>query len=221
MGITERKTREKEERRVLILEKAKDLILEKGIPALSMQDIADAAELSKATLYLYFHNKEAILTEILSDSADAFVSFVEEQIDPTDSGLDALKKLWSGYLQFFGESPDVFVLVGIKRFVEPYVPGGKGESGPVEHKLRKLIAKVFARGARDGTMDSSQEPEKIARIAMTIAFSIIDNAARLPREARNVRCIQEEMQGTFELLLRGIAAAGIDRSTLTLPIEED
>ena len=75
MGIAERKTREKEERRKLILDVAKELILARGIPAISMQDIADAAELSKATLYLYFQSKEAILTEILESSASAFIAF--------------------------------------------------------------------------------------------------------------------------------------------------
>ena len=54
MGIADRKQREKEERRTLILKKAKELILERGVDFLSMQEIADSAELSKAALYLYF-----------------------------------------------------------------------------------------------------------------------------------------------------------------------
>lgn len=221
MGIAERKTREKEERRALILERAKELILERGIPALSMQDIADAAELSKATLYLYFQSKEAILAEILSDAADAFVSFVEERLSPADSGLQALRKLWGSYLAFFGESPDIFVLTGIKRFIEPYLlTDDESAQAPTERKLRGLIAKVFERGVKDGTMDKDIDPDRVARIAMTIALSIIDNVARLPREARDVRRIQEEMRNTFELLLRGVAATGTDRKSLTLPGKE-
>ncbi len=221
MGIAERKSREKEERRALILERAKELILERGIPALSMQDIADAAELSKATLYLYFQSKEAILAEILSDAADAFVSFVEERLSPSDSGFQALRKMWGSYLAFFGESPDIFVLTGIKRFVEPYLlTESESASAPTEKKLRGLIAKVFERGVKDGTMDGDIDPDRVARIAMTIALSIIDNVARLPREARDVRLIQEEMRSTFELLLRGVAAMGTDRKSLTLPGKE-
>lgn len=222
MGILERKTREKEERKKLILERAKELILERGIPALSMQDIADAAELSKATLYLYFQSKEAILTEILTDSADAFVSYVEDRLNPHDSGLEAMRKLWGSYLRFFGESPDIFVLTGIRRFVEPGTDSGSIISEkPTGQKLVKLIAKVLERGVNDGTLDAALSPVKIARIAMMIAMAIIDDVARLPREKRDVHLIQEEMQGTFELLLRGVAATGTDRALLTLPIEKD
>jgi AcrR family transcriptional regulator len=221
MGILERKTREKEERKKLILERAKELILERGIPALSMQDIADAAELSKATLYLYFQSKEAILTEILTDSADAFVSYVEDRLNPHDSGLEAMRKLWGSYLRFFGESPDIFVLTGIRRFVEPNPDDTVVSARPTERKLLKLIAKVLERGVADGTLDAALSPEKIARIAMMIAMAIIDEVARMPREKRDVHLIQEEMQGTFELLLRGVAATGTDRALLTLPNEKD
>ena len=220
MGIAERKEREKEARRKLILKRATELILERGILSISMQDIADAVELSKATLYLYFQSKEAILAEILADSAEAFVSYVEERLDPADSGIAALRKLWGGYLRFFGESPDIFVLNGIKRFIYPAMTYGDEDypDGKLA-KLRGLIAKLFERGINDGTLDPSLQPERIARIVIMIAMSIVDNVASLPRDAVDVRRIQEYMKDTFELLLRGVAAEGTDRNMLTLPIE--
>ncbi|HSV56962.1 MAG TPA: helix-turn-helix domain-containing protein, partial [Magnetospirillaceae bacterium] len=117
MGIQERKCREKEERRSLILAKARDLILEHGIDSISMQNIANAAELSKATLYLYFQNKEAILEDILAESMDAFVVYVHSRIRPEDTGLGALRTLWASFLDLFGESQDIFVLTGIMNYI--------------------------------------------------------------------------------------------------------
>jgi AcrR family transcriptional regulator len=225
VGIAERRSREKEERRSLILEKAKDLILERGIPSLNMQDIADAAELSKATLYLYFQSKEAILLEILNEAADAFVAFVEERIDLEDSGIGALKKLWGSYLDLFGTSPDLFVLTGIISVVEPYFPTGVDDGDDPslhpERKLRGLIARVLEKGVADGTLDAAVDPAKIARIAMLIATAIINNVARMPREAREAHLIQEDMQLTFEMLLRGLAASGTDRALLSLAPEKE
>jgi AcrR family transcriptional regulator len=222
MGILERKTREKEERKKLILERAKELILERGISALSMQDIADATELSKATLYLYFQNKEAILAEILSDSADAFVTYVEDRLDPEDNGIEALRKLWSAYLSFFGESPDIFVLNGIKRFIYPNIPDrAEDDSEGKLGRLRRLISKLLERGVQDGTLEPTLLPDRIARIVIMIAMAIIDNVASLPRHTLDMHRIQEDMKGTFELMLRGLAATGTDRSTLTLPIGKE
>ncbi len=222
MGIAERKEREKEERKRLILEQAKYLILERGIPSLSMQDIADAAELSKATLYLYFQSKEAILAAILADSADAFITYVEQRFDPEDNGLQSIRKLWSSYLAFFGESPDLFVLNGIKRFIYPHIPdNADGESDTNLGKLRELIAKLLERGVRDGTLDPTLKSDRIARIVIMIAMAIVDDVASRPRHELNVRRIQEGMRETFELLLRGLAADGTDRALLKLTAEKE
>ena len=220
MGIMERKTREKETRRSLILEKAKELILEKGIPSLNMQDIANAAELSKATLYLYFQNKEAILLEILADATDVFVAYVEERLASAKDGLSAMRALWASYLDLFGTSPEFFLLTGIIHFIEPYFSTGiEKDDDSAQHperKLQRLIAKVVEKGVEDGTLDASVNPTAIARIAMLLATAIVDNIARMPREARDIKSVQVDMQSAFEMILRGLAAPGTDRSLLSL-----
>lgn len=221
MGIRERKNREKQERRSLILTGAKALILENGIDALNMQEVADAAELSKATLYLYFQSKEAILREILTESASAFVEYVEARIRPESSGIEALRTLWGSYLSLFGESQEIFVLTGINNLIDP---GFLLDLGRTDQELEtptgrmlNLIASVLERGIADGTLESSLKPQKLARTVIMIATAIIDTVARLPRPARDYRIIMTEMRNTFELVLRGLAAKGTDRSLLVLP----
>jgi AcrR family transcriptional regulator len=60
MGITERKEREKEQRREAIVNAAEKVFFKRGIDQATMDDLAEKAELSKATLYLYFSGKEEI-----------------------------------------------------------------------------------------------------------------------------------------------------------------
>lgn len=60
MGILERKEREKKQRKELVLEAAKKTFQERGFLNVTMSDIAEAAELSIGSLYLYFKNKEDI-----------------------------------------------------------------------------------------------------------------------------------------------------------------
>lgn len=221
MGISERKNREKEERKALILEKAKALILEHGVEALSMQEIADRAELSKATLYLYFQSKEAILTEILDESATTFVEYVQARISPEDSGLGAIRTLWGSYLSLFGESQDIFVLTGIGNFIDPgfllKVEDQEERGSTPRDLLLDMIDKVIERGVADGTLETRVAPAKLARSIVMIATAVIDAVARLPRSARDARLIRAEMRNIFELLLRGLAAEGTDRSLLILP----
>lgn len=57
MGIQERRKREKDLRRRQIQNAAKELFLSKGFHSTTMEEIAQKAELSPGTLYLYFKNK--------------------------------------------------------------------------------------------------------------------------------------------------------------------
>lgn len=64
MGIKERKEREKESRRQQIMVAAKKIFTEKGFNRATMDDIANEAELSPGTLYLYFKNKEELYASL-------------------------------------------------------------------------------------------------------------------------------------------------------------
>lgn len=64
MGIQERKEREKERRRQQIMVAAKRVFSEKGFNRATMEDIAQEAELSPGTLYLYFKNKEELYASL-------------------------------------------------------------------------------------------------------------------------------------------------------------
>jgi AcrR family transcriptional regulator len=64
MGILERKERERERRRQQILVAAKRAFSEKGFTKTKMEDIAQEAELSPGTLYLYFKNKEELYASL-------------------------------------------------------------------------------------------------------------------------------------------------------------
>jgi TetR/AcrR family transcriptional regulator len=54
MGIVERKEREKEHRKEEILDAAQKVFFERGLVTATMDEIAETAELSKGTLYLYY-----------------------------------------------------------------------------------------------------------------------------------------------------------------------
>lgn len=63
-----RKKEPKSVHREKIATAASTLFMEKGIAATSMDDIAKAAGYSKATLYVYFENKEEIVGILVLNS---------------------------------------------------------------------------------------------------------------------------------------------------------
>ena len=64
MGIQERKERERERRRQQIMVAAKRVFGAKGFTKSTMEDIAQEAELSPGTLYLYFRNKDELYASL-------------------------------------------------------------------------------------------------------------------------------------------------------------
>lgn len=64
MGLRERKEREKQLRRQQIQDAAKKLFMIKGFTSATMEDIAQECELSVATIYQYFKNKEELYASL-------------------------------------------------------------------------------------------------------------------------------------------------------------
>lgn len=63
MGITDRRLRQKEEVRSLILDTAWEMVVTEGWQSFSIRKVADAIEYSVPVIYSHFENKDAILLE--------------------------------------------------------------------------------------------------------------------------------------------------------------
>ncbi|NJK86044.1 MAG: helix-turn-helix transcriptional regulator [Bacteroidales bacterium] len=81
MGISERKEREKEQRRSDIVDAAEKIFFKKGFEYATMDEIAEQAELSKGTLYLYFKSKEELLYAIHLRAMKIIKGLFESAID--------------------------------------------------------------------------------------------------------------------------------------------
>lgn len=65
MSTTARREREKQQRRESIVDAAEKLFFSKGYDDVSLDDIAQEAELNRATIYLYFENKEDLCFAVI------------------------------------------------------------------------------------------------------------------------------------------------------------
>ena len=92
MGIAERKEREREEMRKLIIDTATQLFIEKGFDKTSMRNIAEAMEYSPATIYLYFKDKSELFNAIHEIGFKVFFEYLSQVKDIADP-MDRLDKL--------------------------------------------------------------------------------------------------------------------------------
>jgi len=106
MSIAERKEREKEQRRSDILGAAEKLFFARGYDNVTMDDIAKAVELNKATLYLYFRDKESLYFTVVLRGVTILNAWVRESESRAVSGSEKLWEIGRAYSSFAKEYPD-------------------------------------------------------------------------------------------------------------------
>ncbi len=121
MTITDRKQREREEMRQLILEGARDVFLEKGYEHASLRNIAERIEYSPGTLYLYFKDKDEIF-HALHEEGFRRMLVQMQPLQHVSNPFERLKAMGRVYMEFARKNKDFYDLMFIVR-------------GPVKHEI--------------------------------------------------------------------------------------
>jgi AcrR family transcriptional regulator len=108
LGIHERKEREKEQRREDILDAAQRVFFESGLATSTMDDIAESAELSKGTLYLYYKSKEDLYLTVMMRGMQLLYDAFSEVANSACAPAEMLSRLSGAYLHYFNLHRDYF-----------------------------------------------------------------------------------------------------------------
>ncbi len=109
MGVIERRQRERDARRELAIDAAMSIYEEEGYHAITMEKIAEKAELSRAALYLYFKNKDEILISAIVSFSDYFARALQDVYDNRkELRENLLNRLWECFLKVYEKDPVTF-----------------------------------------------------------------------------------------------------------------
>lgn len=106
MPFTNLKDQEKEQRKSYILDAAERLFFSKNYDNVSMDDIANEIGLNKATLYLYFKNKESLFFAVVLRGAKILNSMIKERVKKCRTGMEILDAIGIAYFEFVDKYPD-------------------------------------------------------------------------------------------------------------------
>lgn len=161
LAVAARRERERTARREAILDAAQELIATEGYHGLRMDAVADAVELSKGTLYLYFENKDALCAAVATRLIDTFLPFMQRALDEADSGLEAIQALLHAYYDFTLDHPHHF------RFALAWLSPGERMDDSTEAfqtyrgrvgQMIGLVAESLRRGQADGSIRPGIDP---------------------------------------------------------------
>ena len=202
MGISERRKREKEKRRADILDAAERLFFSRSYEDVSMDEIALEVELNKATLYLYFKNKEALYAAIVLRGVEILKNKYMECMDKNIPGIEKVMLMGRAYYMYSLEYPDYLRMIhfyGSERFSKENPC--TAEIGKGYGTCRLFLRDAIQEGIDDGTIRADLDPFLTSMYLMISFMNILsmENKWKLVIEAEG--CSYEHFTSNFYLFI--------------------
>ena len=205
MGVIERKAREKQELKDLILDAARKLFVHEGYESVSMRKIADQIEYSPATIYTYFKDKDEILDCLCEET---FLKLHQEKLasmhlmhgDP----LDILRQGLETYIRFGIEHPDHYIVTFVLK-AAPYEKPHSGETRKAKAgqqcfgDMRNLVRRCMEEGRL-----KAADPEETSQALWAGIHGLTTLLITMPGFPFVGR--EKLIKRTIEVLIRGVSA---------------
>ena len=150
-----------------ILDATADLLAEGG-ESPSMNDVAEAAGVARATLYRYFPTRERLLQALATAARDATATrLAEADLDavPVAEGIARVARV---------------VAAGGSKYAAVIDHYGPGYAGAVEQQIKTMIQALLRRGIDDGTFRGDLSVDEL----LFVLGSLLQAAARMAAEHR-------------------------------------
>ena len=174
MGTAERRQREKEQRKTAIIDAAEHLFFSRRYEDVSMDDIAREVELNKATIYLYFKNKETLFATIVLRGVEILKEKYLACMGAQAPGIVKVALMGQAYYRFSQEYPEYLRLIhfyGSERFSgeNPYT----AEIGKGYGTCRRILQDAVQEGIDDRTIRADLDPFLTSMYLMTSFMGIL------------------------------------------------
>ncbi|MCP3931615.1 MAG: TetR/AcrR family transcriptional regulator [Bacteroidetes bacterium] len=203
--ITEkRKEKERHKRRKAILLAAEKVFFTSNGTSSTMDEVAEKAQLSKGTLYLYFKNREDILHALALKGAMKLASQLESVYQEGDTGLMNLSDLGDEVVRFALANKDYIAL--ILKFESPYGKI-KTERGKIiiMEKVLDTLSCVLEKGKADGTIRTDISTPELVSILWSQMLGILQTVWHKNTVLHEKPLDQDWIiKGHFRIVMQGI-----------------
>ena len=192
--------KQQELKRKRLMEQAERLFMEKGYKAVTMEEVAAAAGISKMTIYNQYHSKENLFTEICLEMVRHYNDKVEKAVWQQKSTFERLRV----YFEVGQKAADDYSPAFIKDFYDlPYLI--KRVSDYKKETTLQILWDILDEGARAGEIREVERPFMVRLLDVLTAGMI----QLLPQMG------EEEMftfnRQLFDFIKRGLLVQEQDR----------
>ncbi len=130
-----------------IVDATRDLIADRGLPALSMRAVAERVGVSATAIYHYFDGKQDLVDRVVGSAFARFGEYMESAMDCHPRGsMERVRALGEAYMSFALENVAYFRVIFSIQIAHPRdladLPGGGGY--PI---LRRAVVEAMESGA--------------------------------------------------------------------------
>jgi len=206
MGIKERKSREKQQRRKEILDTAEKLFAGKKGFAATMDDLAEKTELAKGTLYLYFPDKKNILIALAEKGIGLLRKRLNRAVDELKTGVEQLSDNGDAFVEFLKEKP--FYASLILKFEKTVI--AEPETGTkvlLIEPVLEILYEILKKGKTDGTIRADIGTKELVTILWSQMLGIL-NTLSGREEILKIYGVDTDwiIRGHYRVIMTGLAA---------------
>ena len=201
MGVVERRERERQARKETVLDAARQLLLEKGFRGTTTKEIAQLCELSEATLFFYFNNKDEILLSLLFESIEFWSQGLRRLATSKLSAEKRLDQIWRFHEKVNAEHPEYYVISAY--LAQPNAL--QGVSPEIKEEITCLSGENFQRLADLlETVTGKEDGRHLAdTLWATFLGLMILRESRINLGHETVRTGSRDRKASFEIIKQG------------------
>ncbi|MEO8763552.1 MAG: TetR/AcrR family transcriptional regulator [Ginsengibacter sp.] len=184
----------------IIREKALEMMVEEGLNGFSMQKLAKAANVSPATIYIYFKDKEDLVAQLCRDAGKKMMDITFKNFDPALSFSEGLRVQWVNRAKYCMKYPDQM------HFLEQL------RHSPYSDKLTSMMGENFKLQMREFVSNAIKRKELVkvpVEVYWSIAFAPLYNLVKFHMTGQSIGgrkfvLSDKIMKETFELVLKAL-----------------
>ncbi|WP_320007665.1 TetR/AcrR family transcriptional regulator [Maridesulfovibrio sp.] len=183
----------RETRRMFLLDTAEAVFLKKGYEAATVNDILEAASLSKGGFYHYFKSKNEVLDALKSRYTRWFLDTVEAKVNTFPASL--IDKRFDAWIRAYADTYLSTVALHDLVYHSVHTQNNNEDRIAITRQIELLLEEGVARGA--WTLYS---PHLTATIIYSAIHGVLDDA--IARDLKNTTAIIEQTSASLRLLLQ-------------------
>ncbi|MDL2211875.1 TetR/AcrR family transcriptional regulator [Erysipelotrichaceae bacterium OttesenSCG-928-M19] len=173
-------SRTKSKRKKLIVENAYKMFLERGISATSMNDIAEACDITRRTIYNYFESKTDLLNYLMVEVTSAVDPDFHIQYDENKSGIENMKMaLQTNFESYYGHITDFLFITQVRIYLS-YRLKRRADDDEKSYEMHRVfiseLTNIINEGYIDGTITKKEmKPREIAKLIYQSLYGYLSN----------------------------------------------